>query len=53
MFGGVFEYNLTLDVVIDKVILVGGGFVIWSYRIGYDVSIFVFNSFINKKVVLL
>lgn len=47
LFGGVFDYNLILDVVIDKVILVGGGFVIWSYRMGYDVSIFVFNVFIN------
>ncbi|XP_022798901.1 exostosin-2-like [Stylophora pistillata] len=46
------EYNSTLDVATDKAILAGAGFATWSYRIGYDVSIPVFNPLTNKKVVL-
>lgn len=48
--GGAPDYNSTLDVATDKAILAGGGFATWSYRMGYDVSIPVFNALTNQRI---
>ena len=45
MFSGRYpSYNSTPDFVYDKAILAGAQFNVQNYRIGFDVSIPVFNS---------
>ncbi|XP_040183984.1 exostosin-2 [Rana temporaria] len=41
--GGPPDYNTALDVPRDRAVLAGGGFSMWTYRQGYDVSIPVYS----------
>ena len=43
------DYNSSLDIATDKAIVAGGGFAIWSFRPGYDISIPVYNALTRKK----
>ena len=42
------DYNTTLDISRGKSMLAGGGFNLLTYRVGFDVSIPVFNSLLKN-----
>lgn len=42
------DYKTTLEVDTGKAMIAGGGFSTWTYRRGFDVSIPVFNPFLEN-----